>query len=202
MFKTPALAALVFATLFTLPTAGNAHEQFGQPGSGMMPMMGPGMGPGMMGPGMMGPCGQMMGGQGMGPGMMGQGMGPGMMGQGMGPGMMGQGMGPGPMGQGMGPGMMGQDMGPGMMGQGMGPGMMGQGMQGAMRQPLPTDLSADQVSHMLEHHLAWQGNPNLKLGTVEETDGDTITAEIVTQDGALVQRLAVDRHTGTMQQIQ
>ena len=167
MFKTPALAALVFATLFTLPTAGNAHEQFGQPGSGMMPMMGPGMGPGMMGPGMMGPgmmgpCGQMMGGQGMGPGMMGQGMGPGM----------------------------------------MGPGMMGQGMQGAMRQPLPTDLSADQVSHMLEHHLAWQGNPNLKLGTVEETDGDTITAEIVTQDGALVQRLAVDRHTGTMQQIQ
>jgi hypothetical protein len=149
-------------------------------------MMGHGMGPGMMGPGM-------------GPGMMGPGMGPGM----MGPGMMGQGMGPGMMGgcpwwqgQGMmGPGMMG----PGMMGQGMGPGMMGQGMGPGSMAALPQDLSVENVRHMLEHQLAWQGNPNLKLGKVEEQDEDTIVAEIVTQDGSVVQRLHVDRHTGMMQ---
>jgi hypothetical protein len=125
----------------------------------------------------------------MGPGMMGQGMGPAM----MGPGMMGQGMGPGMM---MGP-MMG--VGPGMMGQGMGPGMMGPGMMGGGMGVLPQDLSIENVRHMLEHQLTWQGNPNLKLGKVEEKDKDTIVAEIVTQDGSLVQRLQVDRHTGSMQ---
>ena len=111
------------------------------------------------------------------------------------PGMMGQ-MGPGMMGPGYG---MGQGMSPGMMGQGqMGPGMRGQGMM----QPLRQDLSAADVQHMMEHRLAWQGNPNVKVGTVEEKDDDTIVAEIVTQDGSLVQRLQVDRHTGWMQPAQ
>ncbi|WP_146193124.1 hypothetical protein [Maritimibacter sp. 55A14] len=121
-------------------------------------------------------------------------MGPGMMGQGMGPGMMN----PGYMGQGMGPGMM---MNPGYMGQGMGPGMMMNPRfsdQGRM-QPLRNDLGADDVRHMMEHRLAWQGNPNIKLGNVEEIDEDSIVAEIVTQDGSLVQRIEVDRHTGWMQ---
>jgi len=150
-----------------------------------------------MAPGqMMGPCqGHMLG-----YGMMGRGqmMAPGTMGQGqmMGPGqgMMGRGQMMGP-GQGM--------MGYGMMGQGqmMGPGqgMMGQGMGRPMMQPLAQDLSAADVQHMMEHRLAWQGNPNLKVGTVQEKDDDTIVAEIVTQDGSLVQRLKVDRHTGWMQ---
>jgi hypothetical protein len=31
---------------------------------------------------------------------------------------------------------------------------------------------------------------------VSEKDDDTIVAEIVTQEGSLVQRLEVDRHTG------
>jgi hypothetical protein len=136
-------------------------------------------------------CGWRMGPM-MGQGQMGQGQMP-MMGQGMGPGMMGQGMGPGMMGQGMGPGMMGQGMGPGMMGQGMGPGMM---------QPLRQDLSAEDVKHMMEHRLAWNGNPNVKVGKVEKKDDDTIIAEIVTQDGSLVQSLEVDRHTGWMRPAQ
>ncbi len=101
----------------------------------------------------------------------------------------------------MGPGMMGQGMAPGMMGQGMGPGMMGQGMGPGMA-ALPNDLSADDVRHMLEHRLAWQSNPNLKLGKVEEADADTVVAEIVTSDGSLVQRFKVDRHTGWMQPAQ
>ena len=105
------------------------------------------------------------------------------------------------MGPMMGPGYgMGQGMGPGMMGQGqMGPGYgMGQGMT----QPLPQDLSADDVKHMIEHQLAWQGNPNVKVGNVQEKDDDTIVAEIVTQDGSLVQKFEVDRHTGWMQPVQ
>lgn len=116
----------------------------------------------------------------------------------------GQGMGPG-MGQGMGHGMgqgMGQGMGPGMgqgMGQGMGPGY---GTGPGMRQPLRQDLTVGEVEHILGHRLAWHGNPNVKVGTVEAIDDDTIVAEIVTQDGSLVQRLEVDRHTGWMQPAQ
>jgi hypothetical protein len=105
--------------------------------------------------------------------------------------------------------MMGQQgqmpmMGHGMMGHGMGSGMMGQGqgMGPGMMQPLRQDLTAADVQHMMEHRLSWQGNPNVKVGTVEEKDDDTIVAEIVTQDGSLVQRLEVDRHTGRMQPAQ
>ena len=147
--------------------------------------MGPGygMGHGMMGRGM-------RPGYRMGPGMMGHGMRPGYR---MGPGMMGHGMRPG---YGMGHGMMGHGMGPGYR---MGPGMMGQGQMGpGMMQPLRQDLSAKDVKHMMEHRLAWRGNPNIKVGKVEEKDDDTIIAEIITQDGSLVDRLEVDRHTGLM----
>jgi hypothetical protein len=117
----------------------------------------------------------------------------------MGPNMMGPMMGQGMMGQGM-MGMMGGMMGPGMMGQGYpGRGQMGPGYQGrGFMIPMARDLNVDEVRHMLEHRLAWQGNANLKLGEVEEADDDTITAEILTQDGSLVQRFEFDRHTGQM----
>lgn len=128
------------------------------------------------------PCGSQQGWQ-TGP-MMGHGMGPGMMGQ--------QGQMP-MMGPGAGPGMMGQQGQMPMRGQGAGPGMM---------PPLRQDLAAADVQHMLEHRLAWQGNPNVKVGNIEEKDDDTIVAEIVTQDGSLVQKLEVDRHTGWMRPAQ
>ncbi|ANK82842.1 MAG: hypothetical protein TEF_20085 [Rhizobiales bacterium NRL2] len=194
------------AVALTVSAAAGAHERGNWPGRGGPGMMGQSMDPGMMGQGMgpgmkQGPC--PMGGQGMmqGRGMMG-GQGPGMMGGGHGmmhgQGMMG-GQGPGMMGGGHGmmhgQGMMG-GQGPGMiMGQGMGPGMMGGAGMMALRQ----DLTVDDVRHILGHHIEWRGNPNLKLGTVEETDEDTITAEIVTQDDSLVRRLEIDRHTGQMQ---
>jgi hypothetical protein len=60
----------------------------------------------------------------------------------------------------------------------MGPGMMGPG-------------------YGMGHGYGMQ-NPNLKLGKVEEKDEDTIVAEIVTNDGSLVDRFEVDRHTGRM----
>jgi len=116
--------------------------------------------------------------------MMGPGMGPGA----MGPDMMGPGTGQGTM---MGPGSMGPGMGQEMM---MGPGMMGPRIGGA----LPQDLSGDQVRHMLSHQLAWQQHDGLKLGKVEEVDDDTITAEILGADGAVMRRLEIDRHTGAM----
>ncbi len=128
-------------------------------------------------------------------------MGP-MMGQGQAP-MMGQGQAP-MMGQGQMP-MMGQGQMP-MMGQGqmpmMGRGMMGQGMGPGMMRPLAKDLSASDVQHMMEHRLAWQGNPNLKVGKVEEKDDHTVVAEIVTKEGSLVQRLEVDRHRGSVRPVQ
>ncbi|MBW7852154.1 MAG: hypothetical protein H3C38_16790 [Rhodospirillales bacterium] len=124
-------------------------------------------------------------------GMMGHGMmGPGM----MGPGMMGPGWG--------GPGMM---MGPGMMGMGpgMGPGMMGQGAPcwGSGGQPAALDLKPEDVRQRLERQLAWMGNPRLQVGKVAEADANTITAEIVTKEGTLVDRFAVDRATGASRRI-
>ena len=98
--------------------------------------------------------------------------------------------------------MMGQGY---MTGQGhmMGPGFNGQGNVGpGMMQPLREDLDIGDVRHMMEHRLRWMNNPNLKLGNVEEKDADTISADIVTKDGSLVQRLKVDRHTGWTQPIQ
>jgi hypothetical protein len=98
-----------------------------------------------------------------------------------------------------GPGMMGgYAMGPGMMrgyGYGMGPWMMA-----PYRTNQAANLSVDDVKNYFERSLAWQGNSRMKLGTVSEKDADTITADIVTTDkDGLVQRFAVNRHTGFIQ---
>ena len=114
---------------------------------------------------------------------------------GMGPGMM---MYPGMM---MNPGMMGMMMNPGMMGM-MNPGMMGMMGRGYGMNPMARsgeDYSADDVRGWLETMLKWHGNARLKIGEVKESDDDTILADIVTQDGSLVQRYKNDRHNGWMQ---
>jgi len=74
--------------------------------------------------------------------------------------------------------------------------------RGGMDRVLRSDLTTDEVRHMMEHQLEWMGNPNLKLGKVEESDDGEIIAEVVTQDGSLVQRLEVDPHTGRTRQAQ
>ena len=134
----------------------------------------------------------MMGGHGPGSGMMGGGYGPG-------PGMMdGYGPGSGRRG-GNGPGWMhgygrgantefGPENCPRFQGGLTGPGA---GQQGNL------NLSTDDVKKQFEGWLTWQGNPRLKLGEVKEKDADTIEADIVTKDNSLVQRFAVDRHTGS-----
>ncbi len=124
------------------------------------------------------------------PGMM---MGHGMMGHGMmGPGMMGPGM--------MVPGMMGPGtMAHGMMGHGVWGGGYGHGSAYGKSAIQPDkDLSADDVRARIERSLRWHGNERLKVGEVKELDDDTIVVEIVTLDDSLVDRLEVDRHTGSI----
>jgi len=61
------------------------------------------------------------------------------------------------------------------------------------------NLSADSVKSDMERWISWQGNSRLKVGDVKEKDADTIVADIVTKDNSLVQRFAVNRHSGFFQ---
>ena len=189
----------------SMPQAGGMGSQptaqYCVPGCIVGPMTDGNMQHGMMGQGMMsqGTMPMMMA-----PGMMGQGMMPMMMpnmmyqmpmmggGMTMGPGMMGQGMMPM-----MTPNMMYQMPMPGG-GMMMAPGMMDQGTMPMTGMVVATPLAPDSVRPHLEHHLAMMGLPNLVLGSIDVQDDDTLVAEIVTRDGTLVQRLAIDRHTGAV----
>ena len=191
-----ALAATVGAGALAL--SGTSFAQpYGGMGPGMMGGGGPGYGSGQgYGPGMMGGGGPGYGGgQGYGPGMMG-GYGPGYM---HGQGGQGGGYGPGYMhGQGgYGPGWMhGQGgYGPGWMhgGRGYGPCANNEANAG---QQQDLKLTTDDVKTRMERWLTTRNNPRLKVGDVKEKDADTITADIVTVDNSLVQRIDINRHTG------
>jgi hypothetical protein len=136
-------------------------------------------------------------GYGMGPGMMGQGYGP--QGYGMGPGMMGQGY--GPQGYGMGPGMMGQGYGPQGYGpQGYGPqgyGPQGYGPQGygPQYQRPQQPMTKSDAESMLKNYIS--RNPNLKLGPVQD-QGDSFEAEVTTKEGSPVNKLFVNKDTGSI----
>src|SRR6266851_2182315 len=109
----------------------------------------------------------------------------------MGPGMMQGGMGQQPKAEGMMPGRMGSEM--------MCSGMMHGGMSplfGSRVTPV-MNLSVDDVRGYLASQLQRLNNKRLKVGDINSGDG-TITADIVTVDNSLVQRLKVDRHTGAI----
>ena len=101
----------------------------------------------------------------------------------------------------MGSGMMGQHMGGGMM---MGSGMMQSGSRSGMgalfgsRVTPVMNLSPEDVRGYLGLQLQRLNNKRLKIGDLKSDDG-TITADIVTVDNSLVQRLKIDRHTGAIQ---
>lgn len=57
-------------------------------------------------------------------------------------------------------------------------------------------LTVDDVRAIVAGRLAMRGNKRLKVGNVQEKDADTVIAEIVTVDNSLVNRFAVNRHTG------
>ena len=88
-------------------------------------------------------------------------------------------------------------------GYGMGPGMMGAGMGYGGNCPFAGEqaavdakLTVAKVKTLLEAQMIRHGNERLKVGKVVEKDAKTITAEIVTVDGSLVQTLEVDKATG------
>ena len=72
--------------------------------------------------------------------------------------------------------------------------------QGPMA-PVDT-LTEDHVHTMLENDLSWQGNTRLKVGEVKTAEDGNIVGDIVTQDGALVDKWSVDPKTGAMQRVQ
>jgi hypothetical protein len=115
-------------------------------------------------------------------------------------------------------GMMGQDGMPGMMrGQGphrgqmpmagapcpmMQPGMSGgHGLLYGMPAGAQQEMTPERVRALLGQHLAWHGNPRLKLGSIAQAADGSITAEIVTADGSLVQKLAFNRYPGLVRQV-
>lgn len=131
-------------------------------------------------------------------GGMSQGMGSGMMQGGMGQGMMCPMM--GSMMSGMMQGGMGQGtMGPGMIGQGMMRGGAG-GMFGSRVTPM-MNLSVDDVRGYLGMQIERLNNKRLKIGNIS-ADSGTISAEIVTVDNSMVQKLKVDRHTGMIEYVE
>ena len=102
-----------------------------------------------------------------------------------------------------------EQMGPGMMQGGMMQGGMMQGgmMQGGMgtaAAPFGTrvtpmmNLSVEDVRSYLDAQLEHLNNKRLKVGDVKANDG-TITADIVTVDNSLVQRLKISPRTGAIE---
>jgi hypothetical protein len=100
---------------------------------------------------------------------------------------------------GMGSEMMRQ-MGQSMMGSGMMQGGARSGMGGLFGSHVTPimNLSIEDVRGYLTLRLERLNNKRLKIGEIKSEDG-TITADIITVDNSLVQRLKVDRHTGTIQ---
>ncbi len=199
--KTTVLPSVVLAAMLLaapLATAQEDDHEAHHPETAETPEA-PGAPEGMMGPGMMGEgmmemmppeTMQMM------MRMMRQGM--------MSPEMMPEAMTPEEMMEQRGmPGMMRERM----RHQGMAPGMMGQMRLGG--DPLlygsphltPEPMTPERVRELLEQRLDHHGNPRLALGEIEEAPDGSITAEIVTTDGALVQKLAFNRYPGLVRQL-
>lgn len=160
----------------------------------------PGMQDGMRGMGKMTPEMMQMMQQ-----MMGQGATPGMMREMKAKGMPEGGMVPGMKGQmPMAGGMM---MCPMMQMMGARSGMDMQSMTGGdpilygMGSGKTEEMTPERVRALLEQRLEQHGNPRLKLGEIADADDGTITAEIVTMDGSLVQKLAFNRYPGLFRQI-
>ena len=92
--------------------------------------------------------------------------------------------------------MMGDRAGMGM------PGMMtGPGILYGMPNGTPEEMTIESVRTLLEQDLTQHGNPRLKLGEVATAADGSITAEIITVDGSLVQKLAFNRYPGLVRQV-
>jgi hypothetical protein len=97
-------------------------------------------------------------------------------------------------------GQTGQQTGQQMMGPSMMQGSMGPSMSAMFESRVTPmmNLSVEDVRGYLAVQLDRLNDKRLKVGDVKSDDG-SITADIVTVDNSLVQRLKVDRHTGTIE---
>jgi len=64
------------------------------------------------------------------------------------------------------------------------------------------EMTPGKVRAFLERQLAWHGNPRLRIGEIGMAADGSITAEIVTLDGSLVQKLAFNRYPGLYRQLE
>jgi len=105
-------------------------------------------------------------------------------------------------------GMMGGGMmGSGGMGSGMGgnSGMMGSGkpsdsQYGPDYRQQQNPLKEDDARSILENYLKSKGNPNLRLGQITDR-GNVFEGEIVTRDDSLVDKILVDKNTGSLRSV-
>ena len=82
------------------------------------------------------------------------------------------------------------------------PGMMtGPGLLYGMPYGTPEEMTVERVRTLLEQDLTQHGNPRLKLGEVATAADGSITAEIITVDGSLVQKLVFNRYPGLVRQV-
>lgn len=63
------------------------------------------------------------------------------------------------------------------------------------------EMTPERVRVWLGQHLAWHGNPRLTIGEIVAVGEATVTAEILTIDGSLVQKLAFNRYPGLVRQV-
>jgi len=107
-------------------------------------------------------------------------------------------MGPGMMSRGM---MMPMDDCPMMMGPMWGAGM-NQGPWNDLRYDaygrLIEPINKKQAEEIAQYYVNWTGNPNLKVGKINEKS-NVFEVSIVTKDNSLVNKLAVDKETGSVQ---
>jgi hypothetical protein len=66
----------------------------------------------------------------------------------------------------------------------------------------PQEMTPERVRTWLQERLDRLGSPRLTLGAIDEATDGSITAEIRTTDGGLVQRLAFNRYPGFVRQIE
>ncbi len=60
------------------------------------------------------------------------------------------------------------------------------------------EITKDVAENIVRDYLNSVGNPNLKQGKTKETEHD-FEIEIVTKDNSLVEKLLIDKHTGSVQ---
>ena len=79
--------------------------------------------------------------------------------------------------------------------------MGGPGLLYGMPHGTAEKMTPESVRTFLEKRLEWHANPRLKIGKIATAADGSITAEIVTVDGSLVQKLAFNRHPGMVRQL-